>query len=70
MKIKEITWQMRNDFHAILECEHCGETQKLSSGYNDNYYHQKVLPSITCISCKKDRSGKVTGQDSQGTVPV
>ena len=70
MKIKEITWQHRFDFYAILECEHCQHEQNLKTGYNDVYYHTKVLPSITCEECKKDRSGNITNQNSQGTVSV
>jgi hypothetical protein len=70
MKIKQVTWQHRFDFEAILECEHCDSTQLLKTGYDDSYYHNKVLPSVTCIKCKKDRSGKITDQDSQGTKSV
>ncbi len=32
MVIKEITWQNRRDFEAILECEHCKSTEVLKSG--------------------------------------
>jgi hypothetical protein len=70
MKIKEITWEHRYDFYANLECEHCNHEQILKTGYNDRYYHDKVLPSITCEQCKKDRSGKITDQNSQGTKSV
>lgn len=69
-KIEKVTWQHRFDFSAILECEHCGHKQELKSGYDDEYYHSKVLPSITCESCKKDRQGNITNQNSQGTVSV
>ena len=53
MKIKEILWQHRNDFTAVIECEHCGSCQSLNNGYNDNFYHTKVLPSIPCKKCTK-----------------
>ena len=56
MKIKKITSQMRRDFKAILECEHCNKTQNLSSGYDDDYYHENVIPSIKCNSCGKKAS--------------
>lgn len=49
----------RNDFTATLICEHCNNEQHLGSGYNDGFYHEKVLPSITCRSCNKDRSGTI-----------
>ncbi len=55
MKIKEITSEHRNDFAAIMECEHCGGTQKLTSGYHDNYYHTQVIPAMKCGKCGKKR---------------
>lgn len=71
MKIKEITFESGNDFSAILECEHCGGTQKISSGYHDNYYHTKVIPSITCFACGKNRKGDVMRtQNPTGGVSV
>jgi len=69
MKIKKITWQRRYDFNAILECEHCSNEQELKTGYNDAYYHAKVLPSITCSKCKKNREGDV-GDNDHGSNPV
>lgn len=55
MRIKEITSQYRRDFHAIYECEHCGETRK-GSGYDDANFHQNVIPSMECTSCGKSAS--------------
>lgn len=48
---------MSNDFSAIMECEHCSHEQKLSSGYDDDYYHSRVIPAMTCCSCGKNRAG-------------
>ena len=53
MKIDEITSQNRRDFHAILICESCGETQVLNNGYDDDNYHRNVIPNIPCKSCGK-----------------
>lgn len=50
MKIKKITSQIRRDFTAILECEHCNKTQEVD-GYDDDYYHRNVIPTIKCNSC-------------------
>lgn len=58
MKIHRITSQHRNDFSAVLECEHCGDHQYLRSGYNDDNYHLNVLPRIKCDNCGKDREGR------------
>jgi primosomal protein N' len=52
MRIKEILWQNRRDFRAIYECEHCGSTEE-SSGYDDEYFHKKVIPNMACPQCGK-----------------
>ena len=70
MKIQEETFCMGNDFHAIMECEHCGSTQELKSGYHDGFYHSRVIPAMTCKACGKNRGGKVTEPNHSGTMPV
>ena len=57
MQIKRILWQNRRDFKAIYECEHCGHEVE-RGGYDDNYYHQKVIPAMKCPKC-----GKTTTDD-------
>lgn len=52
MKIKTITDQMRRDFWAIYECEHCGATDK-GTGYDDANFHQNVIPKMKCKTCGK-----------------
>lgn len=52
MKIKEITSQSRRDFHAIYICEHCG-WERTGSGYDDDYFHTKVIPEMICGKCDK-----------------
>lgn len=59
MKIKDILSTHRNDFTAIMECEHCSSTQRLGSGYNDGFYHERVIPAMTCNSCGRNRAGEV-----------
>ena len=71
MKIQKATDSYRNDFTAILECEHCCSVQKLSSGYNDVRYHTKVLPAITCVKCGKNRAGdSPVIKNDDGFMPV
>jgi len=53
MKIKKIIFEMRNDFNAIMECEHCGHEQENNAGYNDDYYHTRVIPEMKCRNCRK-----------------
>jgi len=55
MKIKEIKSQNRRDFQAIFECEHCGNTIK-RSGYDDEYFHNYVIPKMVCNACGKTAS--------------
>lgn len=59
MTIKEIISQNRNDFTAIMVCEHCEVESKNSNGYNDHYYHTRVIPGMHCKSCGKNRAGKL-----------
>lgn len=51
MRIAAITWQMRNDFRWIGECEHCQHRAKMPAGYHDHFYHSKVIPSLKCPEC-------------------
>lgn len=50
MIIKEILSQNRRDFNAIYECEHCQATEK-GYGYDDNYFHESVIPKKKCPKC-------------------
>jgi DNA repair exonuclease SbcCD ATPase subunit len=58
MRIKAFLTQHRNDFTATMECEHCGHAQKLTTGYDDRNYHERVIPSMHCPSCGKNRAGE------------
>lgn len=64
MKITEIMSEHGNDFSAMLECEHCSHTAKLSSGYHDNHYHTRVLPAMSCAACGKNRAGELEHIDT------
>lgn len=63
MKIKKILAQLRRDFTAIYECEHCGYERK-GYGYDDENFHQNVIPNMVCEGCDK----KVDG-DYQPLIP-
>lgn len=56
MKIKTKTQQHRFDFHAILVCEGCEHEQELTTGYDDAFYHDHVMPTLKCEGCKKSRN--------------
>lgn len=57
MFIQKVINHHRNDFSAIMECEHCQSEHKLITGYNDDNYHQNVIPAMKCKSCGKNRAG-------------
>ena len=52
MKIKKILSRNRRDFTAIFECEHCECTEQ-STGYDDKYFHEEVIPNMKCTKCEK-----------------
>jgi hypothetical protein len=55
MRIAEILSQNRRDFTATVECEGCGAQEKLTSGYDDRYFHDTVMPAMKCAGCGKSR---------------
>lgn len=64
MYIKEILSQHRFDFTAIMACEHCDHIGKLTGGYHDDRYHNKVIPAMSCKSCGKNRAGELGHTDT------
>jgi transcription elongation factor Elf1 len=69
MKIKKYTRQLRNDFSAEMECEHCNHVAMNKTGYHDAFYHSRVIPAMRCASCGKNRAGEMTHTD-QDVTPV
>lgn len=57
MRIDEITWRHRNDFHWIGKCEHCGHTDRFGDGYADEFYCLNVVPSRHCEKCGLNSHG-------------
>lgn len=58
MKIKTITYQHSSDFSADMECEHCGHVDHITTGYDDDHYHSKVIPGMRCSKCGLPRHPK------------
>lgn len=50
MRIKELTWRNRNDFHFIADCD-CGKSSRWGDGYADEYYQLEVFPNRKCPHC-------------------
>jgi hypothetical protein len=57
MKILKMTSMCNNDFVADMICEHCGREVELTTGYNDGFYHDYVIPAMLCKGCNKNRHG-------------
>lgn len=57
MRIKEVTWRHRNDFHFTAECEHCQHVAKYGDGYADHFYCTQVVPNRYCPECGKNSYG-------------
>ena len=57
MKIKEFISQHRRDFKVIYVCEHCGHEVN-GCGYDDENFHQNVIPNLKCKKC-----GKIASDD-------
>ena len=69
MKIKEILSQNRRDFHALYECENCGDVIK-KSGYDDRNFHDNVIPNMKCDKCGKSRNDiGITGEFTETRYP-
>lgn len=64
MFIKRITSQHGNDFSADMECEHCGHVGRITTGYHDDFYHNRVIPAMSCSSCGKNRAGETQHTDN------
>lgn len=70
MRIKQILIQLRRDFKAEYECEHCGMV-KIANGYDDSYFHSNIIPKMTCAKCGKianDNYSPLATKYPEGTV--
>ena len=61
MKIKTILYQHRRDFWADFECEGCGHISHNIRGYDDDNFHENVIPTFKCPEC--DRASKECNAD-------
>lgn len=57
MKIKDITYSNRNDFKAVLLCEHC-KHEYTAWGYSDGYFYNTVIPNALCPECGFNSAGE------------
>lgn len=55
-----------NDCTMDIQCEHCGNTHKDTSAYNDSYYRNQVVPLRFCPACGFNASGKTKVEMQEG----
>lgn len=56
MRIIKIISQNRRDFWADMECEGCGNVDHDICGYDDDFFHNEVMPNMRkCSKCGKTR---------------
>ena len=58
MRIQEVIWRNRNDFHYTARCEHCDNVTTYRDGYADNFYCTQVVPNRYCCDCGLNSYGK------------
>ena len=51
MKITKMISQHRRDFYAEYTCEGCSNIHPKDSGYDDDNFHQNVIPNKKCNKC-------------------
>lgn len=63
MRIISLKGSMGRDLYGTLQCEHCDATDKLSGGYDDSHWHNRVLPAFHCRACGKNRAGELRSEE-------
>lgn len=59
MRVHEVTWRQRNDYAAIMECEHCEHHQRHGGLYADMFFATRVIPkNFYCDKCGLNALGE------------
>lgn len=59
MRIVEVTYRNRNDFHFVAHCPHCSKKSRHGDGYADHYYQTQVFPARHCKHCGLNEYGDI-----------
>jgi uncharacterized Zn finger protein len=51
MKIIKILSQSRRDMRVDMQCESCNYIEERVYAYDDNNFHENVIPKIKCKNC-------------------
>lgn len=61
MNVERVTWRHRNDFSAVMRCEHCNHTQEDRGMYADDFYIEQVIPARHyCGACGLNSLGELS----------
>lgn len=63
MKLLEVTYRHRNDFHWRGQCENCRHIERYGDGYADAFYCLTVIPHRYCPKCGKNSYGETPPED-------
>jgi hypothetical protein len=58
MRIIKVLERIRNDFHWLGKCEHCGYETRYGDGYADEYYCLTIVPHRYCDKCGLNSHGE------------
>ena len=53
MKIIRIVSQSRRDMRVDIQCESCNHIEERVYAYDDDNFHQNVIPTMECKNCGK-----------------
>jgi len=51
MKIIEIVSQSGKDMRVDMECESCNHIEERVYAYDDDNFHENVIPAMKCKNC-------------------
>lgn len=60
MHIKKIKSRHRRDMRVVFKCEHCNKEHE-GFAYDDEHFHNNVVPDMVCKDCGKKSNGKFGG---------
>lgn len=69
MFLKKKIRQHRRDFTAIYACPYC-DAEKEADGYDDAYFHERVIPKMQCPQCGKTGGGPQSAPDVPAHVVI
>lgn len=67
MKLIEKLNQFRRDFDGVFTCQGCGNSEQVDGCYDDDYYHNNVIPDMKCSKCGESTKSLKLPNERMGT---